>query len=244
MNQRGENSYTGFEYTVDRWLNDQNATVNIVSNGITITGNLWQRLENELYEQLISKTCTLSVLLADGTIYQASGSVTSSNGIYITIDNDDVYCTFQKDSSYTFIDLWSKVGANITFRAVKLEIGTISTLSMDAPPNYATELLKCQRYFVRYDNNTYDICLVGASYNTGGTFNIPLPTNMRIKPTATLRNIGSFYSNGTQCTPTGVITVDSLINNSLRVYIFINETLTNYTPVIVDLLKIDFSADL
>jgi hypothetical protein len=42
----------------------------------------------------------------------------------------------------------------LTIRAVKLELGSVSTLAMDTAPNYATELAKCQRYFQRIGKNS------------------------------------------------------------------------------------------
>lgn len=44
------------------------------------------------------------------------------------------------------------IGTYVVIRAVKLEIGSISTLALDVAPNYQQELAKCQRY---YQNKFY-----------------------------------------------------------------------------------------
>lgn len=70
-----------------------------------------------------------------------------------------------------------------TVRSMKLEIGDISTLAMDTAPNYATELLKCQRYFqVIPETTEYRITAAAnaSPFVVDTVLNLPVP--MRAKP--------------------------------------------------------------
>ena len=70
----------------------------------------------------------------------------------------------------------------------------------DPPPNYALELLKCQRYFVRMKNTESSAVSIGFGSKTAHNkvaITVPLAVPMRIKPTvkcsdpSLLRVVGS-----------------------------------------------------
>jgi hypothetical protein len=158
VNQRKKTTYSGAGYTVDRWksyIND--ATISISNNGITITrGNsstrlgLLQYFENLDY--LRNKVVTASIMLSDGTIKKATFTIPDTADSTVDFIELDGFGTVVGNfrPSNPFIGIFSNVAnASITIRAVKLELGSVSTLAMDTAPNYATELLKCQRYFER-----------------------------------------------------------------------------------------------
>jgi len=95
------------------------------------------------------------------------------------------------------------------FYAAKLEPGPFQTLAHqegskcvlnDPPPNYALELLKCQRYFVRMNNTESSAVSIGFGSKTAHNsvaITVPLAVPMRIKPTvkcsdpSLLRVVGS-----------------------------------------------------
>lgn len=95
------------------------------------------------------------------------------------------------------------------FYAAKLEPGPFQTLAHqegskwvlnDPPPNYALELLKCQRYFVRMKNTESSAVSIGFGSKTAHNkvaITVPLAVPMRIKPTvkcsdpSLLRVVGS-----------------------------------------------------
>lgn len=91
------------------------------------------------------------------------------------------------------------------FSRVKLELGSISTLENDPPMDYATELAKCQRYYIRLkpaSASSHSI-IGGCAATISGTqciSLIPTPVTMRINPTPNFNgNIAFFeYSNGEQ----------------------------------------------
>ena len=96
--------------------------------------------------------------------------------------------------------LSSDENGSITLKAVKLELGSVSTLAMDTVPNYATELLKCQRYFVRLKNESSSyLSLIGIGYGrisgvTSIMLPISLPTIMRGSSAITFSENGVGYS--------------------------------------------------
>lgn len=76
------------------------------------------------------------------------------------------------------------VSSGGTIRAAKLETGSVSTISCDAPPDYATELYKCRRYYRTYDKAYY----VYASGSGNDTIYAPMDEfnpPMRIVPSIT-----------------------------------------------------------
>lgn len=100
-------------------------------------------------------------------------------------------------------------GDEIIIHRWKLEPGPFQTLAHmegntwvlnDPPPNYALELLKCQRYFVRMKNTESSAVSIGfgsKSSHNKVAITVPLAVPMRIKPTvkcsdpSLLRVVGS-----------------------------------------------------
>lgn len=153
-------------YCIDRWTWNSGADANNMSlgaNGITFTrsaSNIWfaQKMANP--SALVGKMITGSVMLSDGTI--KSGSV-----VYASVGSTP---TLYQDSAVQIYI--SSVGAfsltiktTQTIRAVKLELGSYSTLANDVPPDFADELRKCRFYYRRYANPLAG----GMSTITGGT---------------------------------------------------------------------------
>lgn len=224
VNQRGQSSYSGNVYGYDRWIGNSSGSVESATNGVKIIGVLWQRFESGFITKIVGKSVTLSVLLGNGTIYSASGVAQSNDGTFITIDNDVINARFMKDSLFTFIHIQAKDSAGLVIRAIKLELGSISTLAMDTAPNYATELLKCQRYFINFAPLTTNALNGGASgakfINLSGcSVAIPVPVAMRTKPSISLTDNGAIYfGNGTVEAVSSVV-VDDAYNNVVRLWI-------------------------
>ena len=160
INQRGETS----SYFADRWIRYVPEITFTNNNGVTISGTLSssdmhlgeQKIEWDRLKDNIGKSITLSVLI-NGTIYKAVGKIetpTSSWLSHVSLQIPSLNIWFQlltNGTSPSVAELYLKnINAdaiNVTIKAVKLEVGSVSTLAMDTAPNYATELLKCQRYF-------------------------------------------------------------------------------------------------
>ena len=213
VNQRGANSFTGgnsWEYGfVDRWM-CRNLTASLNNDGsvsLAYSGSgvqsFLQKMDSELANKLVGKVCTISFLFGDDSIVSKSfkfPAVNTTTNIFL--DNiHELFCVYVGNAGF---DLRNNKGEaqTITIKAMKLELGTVSTLAMDTAPNYATELLKCQRYFVRHTFNTSSGFNYMDAYNTSNANMLfPLPTSMRTTPTMAISDItrlrvGSVVSGG------------------------------------------------
>jgi hypothetical protein len=170
INQRNLTTYStpssGKRFTVDRWAENYHATVVKNTNGITITsdssgdnGDLGQTIDG-LYSYLVGKLVTASVMLQNGKIYSKSDVLNANLVGAIRFDLENGFkCDVNTNSSNSSLGFYIYSGsdnadASISVRAVKLELGGVSTLTNDTMPNEAQELAKCMRYFER--NNWHD----------------------------------------------------------------------------------------
>ena len=189
INQRGQMSYSGGAYGVDRWLFATGTTAEIQESGElkltrTEAGNCClQRIED--WKKLVGKTVTLSVKFSQitagsvkcnlytgttftGTTVSTSGSV-STVTVNIPTDATKVECFIYANSACEVVPEYAK-----------LEIGSVATPFV--PPLTAEELLKCQRYGlplasgpVRYPSTQISTFIID--------FTIPTPVSLRTPPT-------------------------------------------------------------
>lgn len=250
VNQRGQSSYTDSgngKYTVDRWYLLGNttgtATINVLNKGISFTvsndavfDRFLQRIDNPF---LYGKEVTISLII-DSVIYSArctvpSAKASSWQSIFMHLSNGftielavvpSVVTTYDFDLSIH----GPKDNTAHIIEAVKLELGSISTLAMDTAPNYATELLKCQRYFLRIKataaSNWMLFCMVWA--NSSMNYIINTPAEMRLVPTVSVSNIANFIickGASTNSRKTGTnINCFGKIGNSIMGTINVSET--------------------
>ena len=144
VNQRGVTSFTdvGGGYSVDRWYHDANATGSI-SNGVyTCNVPTYQEWKDDRVTPLLGKVVTLSWLLSDGSIGSETKTLPSTlTSSYVWPFTNSYVVMGLHNNNLSQI---ARIQPNISIKAVKLELGSVSTLAMDTAPNYATELLKCQ----------------------------------------------------------------------------------------------------
>ncbi len=152
VNQRGQSVYTTSRnriYTVDRWFisgtNGETRTVRVVDGGLQMDAGtvLVQRFETVEWD---GKTVTFSVII-NGQAYSYTFTWNSGlkyesgptwpNGWRIGYSGTDPFVQIQRASG----------SASDVLSAAKLELGETSTLQNSPPPNFAQELLKCQRYY-------------------------------------------------------------------------------------------------
>lgn len=141
INQRGSANYTSNGYTVDRWK-VTNGTVKPQSNGVSVTlnnkGQFIQSFENTLSG---THTATIKVtsITGDCVLFIGSHSLQLNKAGTFTIT---------ENGSITGISLYKSTAGTCTINVeyIKLEQGSVSTPFMI--PNYADELVKCQRYFM------------------------------------------------------------------------------------------------
>lgn len=200
INQRGQSSYTSVTSSVlrsvDRWISRHHTNVTVNADGTVTfteendsTGWFAQRIESERIDT--SKNYTFSFMLQNGTIYYATGKFPSSVSSEDYPVTDNYTIRFQKiNDTYSQIVVLFSQNSSITVKAVKLELGSISTLAMDTEPNYATELLKCQRYFVNLNMGNLNNVSIGYGCANGNTSiiycNAYVPIIMRTSPTISL----------------------------------------------------------
>lgn len=210
VNQRGfasDSNPSAGTHLVDRWAvryNPSTGSVAVNDGIVTLTSADKILIVGERFEKSVGfsgKMLTASIMLSDGTILSGTGIFPNENGADVNVINtSDLTVYYQYSSAsggYPFLGITCKANKTLSIKAVKLELGSVSTLAMDIAPNYATELLKCQRYFVRF-KPTSGYAWIGMGIGEGGTLLqvlIDLPTVMRVNPTISYADIGVWSSN-------------------------------------------------
>lgn len=174
VNQKGNTEYSGSHekksFLFDRWANWNilTASINVgyvkLINEDTVDAYFNQVLETKSVPEVV---VTASVLFADGTILYATGTIvhnspTSTTVINVSSSNCrlDVQCR----SHDILFELVVYSGQEVNIAAAKLELGTQQTLAHqdadgnwvlnDLPPDKTLELLKCQRYFQAFSEES------------------------------------------------------------------------------------------
>ena len=132
---------------------------------------------------------------------------------------------------------------NHTVKAIKLEKGTVSTLAQDTAPNYATELLKCQRYFINVIGNGAS----GYFNDADAILSVPVPVQMRTVPTVTLNyanNIVDATGNVIAVPANAAVTATQNQKNAVRITVSTSRTATGILPCVNADTSFNFSADL
>ena len=199
VNQRGQTSYTGAGYTVDRWKMLQAAgTVIIENGGIVIrktSGEYIQfgeMLETDVWNALIGQTVTMSALTVNGQL--ATTTQTFIEGGFLQIAAFEGL-TFHSESSLHLIDFVLVGAESPALLAVKLELGSQQTLAhqengvwvLNEIPDYGEQLRRCQRYCRIYKAGEFLPCLAYAK-NEGWYASAALPFDLRTIPTTNLGN--------------------------------------------------------
>ena len=199
INQRGKTSYTptsGNYYTFDRWCmenNDPNVSVTKNSDG-TITwknnGTATNRQFKQIFEVPIAVgetiTASIDVTAVSGEVrmYYALAVTPYTSFIHRQVTTTGIITSTgtvtASGATKFFITLDGN--ASVTFRAVKLEHGSVSTLANDHAPDPAFELRKCQKYqFLMPFGSASAPVATGISW-TAETIRVfmPTPVNMRV----------------------------------------------------------------
>lgn len=141
VNQRGQGSYSGATYTIDRWRTwGSSDVVTLNSNGITISADaLWQYLKETTPES--GKTYTAAVKLADGTISVASGVLQSTG---YSFGNEHFSVGIDENNKSLYFGL---KGGSYVWAALYIGEFTADTLPPYQSRGYAAELVECMRYY-------------------------------------------------------------------------------------------------
>ena len=167
VNQRGQTSYTGVGYTIDRFVSG-GGLLELSSGNIACTatagGQVYrQPISPDLRRALAGEKVTFSTLCSE---ISGNWMLTDTSGFA------DVHADVKIDSklkSWTFtvspgeetgtLGWWAeKAGERIAIRAVKLEPGSQQTLAhkeygewvLNEIPKFGDQLAECQRYYYRW----------------------------------------------------------------------------------------------
>ena len=201
INQRGQTQYTAAGFVFDRWFKSGGVTATLDAGGLTIVNsNGWpdginQRFPMHFFAQMNGEAITASVLYADGSVDSGTAIIDATQN-YQWLKYPEAgeigfqLKNFQDGAAYDYFDYISfGAGTNSTpkkIKAVKLELGTVSTLANDAPPDFGEELRKCQRRLFIHDFASGEIIAdgfaVSASYSV---CSLVLPVSMASDGTLT-----------------------------------------------------------
>ena len=234
VNQRGQTSYMAGGYTIDRWnksadnlwLSLQSGFARLEKTAETGYPMITQLFDSDITDFLIGKEVTASVLTSEGLFFK---TFTIPSGSFDLIGFDlgstNFVCNLYRGFSLPMFRILSKtgsaVGIFVNLIAVKLELGTVSTLAHqdadgnwmlnDPPPNQQQELAKCQKYQYMPVDSSAQYYPIGYGYAVGSAsvrIIVPTPVRMRTAPTLTYLT-GSLsdmyiYSAGSQFVPTAI----------------------------------------
>lgn len=236
INQRGATNYEQQGYSVDRWK-IWNVTVTPSANGgITVksdkysdTGNILQYLENATE--------------GDSTL---SCYVTSVSGTVTMVADDDSQVILKQGLNVLHISRSTKSftiflnrGTSITLKWVKLEQGKVATEFI--APNYAEEILKCQRFYVVLESSL-------AGYGANNAIYIPFARGVYIRNSRNVIFKGNNKQTFLRVNGTGkqisFSTTNGYANNQyVRVYTNPVDTSLNNTAIGIDLNDVTISVD-
>ena len=195
VNQRGQTSYTGSGYCVDRWKlqNDTNLTVG--SGFCTLHGS-WD--VRQIFESLPQATYTASVLFKNSTATALQILLGNKTGpdVSVAVSHDTsgllVGTGNNIDLSNVIISLSGSGSVNLI--AVKLELGSQQTLAhqengvwvLNEIPDYGEQLRRCQRYYFKTASAQYSAYLMRKVDDNYLMDSCIFPVTMRATPSVQL----------------------------------------------------------
>lgn len=236
INQRGATNYEQQGYSVDRWK-IWNVTVTPSANGgITVksdkysdTGNILQYLENATEGD---STLSCYVTSVSGTVTM----VADDDSQVILKQGLNVVHTSKSTKTFT---IFLNRGTSITLKWVKLEQGKVATEFI--APNYAEEILKCQRFYVVLESSL-------AGYGANNAIYIPFARGVYMRNSRNVIFKGNNKQTFLRVNGTGkqisFSTTNGYANNQyVRVYTNPVDTSLNNTAIGIDLNDVTISVD-
>ena len=172
VNQRGQTSYTGVGYGIDRWKLDVGESVTI-DNGLNLVkANTYIGQYFDDFDKFIGMQMAGSVLTSDGDLYTGTfvyNGVLNQGQTFFGNSRLGMYA--QKVSAgLTQVEINSNAD-NVKVLAVKLELGTQQTLAhkeygdlvLNEIPKFGDQLAECQRYF---EKTSWNVCMAVATTTT------------------------------------------------------------------------------
>ena len=165
VRQRGNGAFSAPNYTADRWkLTAGSAQLSFDDNGGVITPNGSYLLLTQ-YTRIPSNigTVTASIKIS-GTVYSVTGS--AATGFQLSLADVWGSGRIEVAASGGYLNFIIGASTAATFEAVKLELGSVSTLANDTPPDFWSEWAKCRRYFKRYKAYSAVLTAIGVCAST------------------------------------------------------------------------------
>lgn len=244
VNQRGQTSYTGAGYGIDRWrASAEDVTAAVATGGISVSGKQFQRLEQKVEDaqSLNGIAVTFSALVKNPNgklrlaLYNATTDAVITQDVQASEDFQLVQITATPAISAS--DSFSVLlypGANdattvrtCLIKAVKLELGSQQTLAhqengvwvLNEIPDFWEQLLRCQRYqYPLLAGKSTGPIGYGYMFNkTQARFFIPTGVSMRVTPVVEvlLGSIGDLYIISTEGRiAVSSVSVDSFITDT------------------------------
>lgn len=247
VNQRGQTSYTGSGYGIDRWrTNYSGDKVEVLTDGgvrntVNSTENGWhfhQISNNFIWREGKQFTAACKVKAAPSSDIRLCVSFRNGNNSEISSINATlssgiitVYGTAPVGTEYIRFGLYAYdavIGDSVTLEWAALYEGsyTADTLPPYVPKGYAVELMECQRYYQRLNADYIQTAGILTSSGKQYVFGHRLIPEMRIAPTcksdgitATIRTISGYSSITASNTAVAPSTIifDSVSKQGLRI---------------------------
>lgn len=195
VNQRGQTSYTGTRYGIDRWKRYSTNGVTALNDGyVSLAGgyeNLDQVVEENICKGLRGKEVTFSIL-ARGNVSIVSEdfennyqSVQLQSGIFTVVSKT---ITVRSDADRFIYHIQPQDDNPVDIIAVGLELGTQQTLAhkeygewvLNEIPKFGDQLAECQRYYYRVHYVQYQTINMAYEDTSYAFIMLPLPVAMRI----------------------------------------------------------------
>jgi len=207
INQRGNTSYTGAGYCIDRWKRTQAGDeTTIVNGGVKFDGSssetryFLQRLEKSLPSGTYTLSAKVKAVTASSVypyIYLGTDDGSALGGVRLT--GTGIFSVSITVTSGTVfrVQCTLPAGSSVTLESVKLEKGNVSTLANDPPPKKALELAKCQRFFERIKASGNNNLMLGTGIAGSSSLYVALKVApKRISPQLTATDIANLRYGG------------------------------------------------
>lgn len=195
VNQRGQTSYTGTVYGIDRWKLDVGEGVTI-DNGLTFTkANTYLGQYFDDFDKYIGMQMTGSVLTSGGDLYTGTfvyNGVLNQGQTFFGNSRLGMYV--QKVSAgLTQVEINSNAD-NVKIRAAGLELGSQQTLChkeygewvLNEIPKFGDQLAECQRYYFKTASAQYSAYMMRKVGNDYLMDSCLFPVTMRTTPSVQL----------------------------------------------------------
>ena len=180
VNQRSFTTGTNGSYFADRWKLSNTDLITATRNSdgtITFTktsGGTPTFIQHYIDRQTgldEEATYTASLMDGDGNVYSVTEKFVpgtqSEKPVFINGLRVAIGLYGKGGQIWMGLYLQPESSGTFTLKAAKLELGSVSTLANDAPPNYAEELAKCKYYFRRITNIGRGRLFIGIGFSGG-----------------------------------------------------------------------------